>query len=136
MDDVPRLPRASSFERVLFLASLALMEIPFVIILLSSPHPSLDALRLGMVALILGVLGMGGALAFKTYRSRFHQPGGAPYPLSMWRSQLRPVTLTAVLPICAFILAIAIPPTSRIFEIVFPIPSLGESCFLRHAWSS
>lgn len=126
----PRASAANIFERVFFLVSIALMELPMVMILLFSSHPSGGAIRLGIIAIDLGILGLGCASALKIYRTRFHQPDRAPYPFSSWQSRLRAIALAAALPICAFILAVIIPPTSRAFEIVFPISLIGGVALL------
>ncbi len=134
MDNVPRLPPlvrvVSRFERVFLLASLAPIELSFVVLLLSSPHPSPDAIRLGIIGVILGVLSMGCTFAAMAYSARFRQPDRATYAFSSWRSHRRAIALAAILPICALILAIVIPPATRMFEIVFPITLIGGITFL------
>ncbi len=126
----PHLRGASRFERVFLLASLALLYLPFVVFLLSSPHPSPDVIRLGIITVILGVLSTGCTFAAKAYSARFRQPDRATYAFGSWRGHMRAIALAAILPICALILAIVIPPSSRMFEIVFPITLIGGITFL------
>jgi hypothetical protein len=53
-------------------------------------------------------------------------PGApGPFPLESWQSQVRAFVLAAALPIGALVLAVVIPPTSRAFEIVFPVSIMG-----------
>lgn len=130
MDDIPRSPRARSIERMFIFACIALVELPFAVILWFSLLPQPDASRLGAISINLGLLCLVCAFTVRLYSSRFHQPDSRPLTPSSGLSLSRAISLVAALPVCAIVLALAIPPTSRTFQIVFPISIIGAVVLL------
>lgn len=83
------------------------------------------ALRIAVIALNLGVLGLGCSVIVHVYNSRFRQPGREPFSLESWRSQVRAILAMAAIPVCALVLALVILPTARAFQFVFPVSLIG-----------
>jgi hypothetical protein len=124
---LPPLLRVASILGLLFpLASIELFAVVFAPTLSSLP---VGSFRVLMIALNLLLLGWACSFAVRTYSARFRQPGGGPFPLDSWQSQVRAIVLLSALPLGALAVALVIPPTSRAFQIVFPISILG-ACVL------
>ena len=83
------------------------------------------AIRLEVIALNLGVLGLGCVGIVHVYNSRFRQPDRERFPLESWQSQVRTMLALAAIPVCALVLALAIPPTASAFQFVFPVSLIG-----------
>lgn len=134
MSNFRRLPpvlRVASLLRLLF--PLALMAVFFGSRILhqwTSPQSSLYISRGAVIAINLGIVGMACTRAVRTYSMRFRQQGSGPFALDTWQSQVRAILLPAAVSICALVLAVAIPPTVRTFQIVFPISIVGAGVFL------
>jgi len=84
-----------------------------------------NASRLEVIALNLGVLGLGCSAVVHIYNSRFRQLDRATFPLESWQSQVRNILALAVIPVCALVMAIVIPPTARAFQLVFLASIIG-----------
>lgn len=78
-----------------------------------------------VIAVNLGVLGLGCSGVVHIYNSRFRQPGGDSLPLETWQSQVRIILALAAIPGCASVLALVIPPTASAFQFVFPVSLVG-----------
>lgn len=132
---LPLLRTADGFERVSIFAGVVLVEIPFVLILWPSllwfsSHPSLDASRVEVVAANLGLLCLVAAFVVRLYSTRILQLDGRPFALRSWQRLIGATVLVTLLPICAIVLALAIPPTSDAFQFVFPISLIGAVVLL------
>lgn len=124
----PLLRVADILALLLALAAIALIVEAFITSLSSvPPRWPVDAL---VIALNLGMLGGSCSFVVQTYGMRFRRPGGGPFPLDSWQSQGRAIVLLAALPLCALVLAVAIPPTASAFGIVFPISIIGACVLL------
>jgi len=84
-----------------------------------------NASRLEVIALNLGVLGLGCVGIVHVYNSRFRQPDRERFPLESCQSQARTMLALAAIPVCALVLALAIPPTASAFQFVFPVSLIG-----------
>ncbi|HEX8727628.1 MAG TPA: hypothetical protein VF739_03340 [Ktedonobacterales bacterium] len=91
----------------------------------SSSPDAISAARFMVIALNLGVLGLGGFLVVHVYNSRVRQPTREPFLLETWQGQVKTLFALAAVPVCAITLAIAIPPTARAFQVVFPASIIG-----------
>ena len=90
-----------------------------------SAHVGVDASRVAVIAVNLGVLGLGCSAVVHIYNSRFRQLDRATFPLESWQSQVRNILALAVIPVCALVMAIVIPPTARAFQLVFLASIIG-----------
>ena len=123
---LPPLLRVASILGLLFaLASIVGFVEVIIAVLSSIPRSPVDPSRMLVIALNLGMLGLACNVAVNSYSMRFRQPDKRPFPLDSWQSQVRTILLLAALPIAALVLAVAIPPTSLAFGIVFPISIIG-----------
>ena len=96
----------------------------------SFPQWTVKASRVVVIAGNLGMVGGACSFAVYSYTTRFRELDGGPFPLDSWQSQARAIGVMAALPICALVLAVAIPPTALAFEVVFPISILGALALL------
>lgn len=121
----PLLRVASILGQLISLATIALAIVLAIVFFVTSqqsfPYLYLDSTRWVMIALNLISLSGACSVAVFTYNTRFLRPDGRPFPLDSWQSQVRAIVLLSALPLCALALVLFIPPTSRAFEIVFPI---------------
>lgn len=101
----------------------------------SSAHEGLSASRVAVIAINLGVVGLGCSAVVYIYNSRFRQPDRATFPLASWQSQVRTMLALTIIPVAALVLAVAIPPTARAFELVFPASIIGAIVCLAVALS-
>jgi hypothetical protein len=110
---LPPLLRGTSILGLLFpLGSLALLGPMLVTTLPYFPRLPADFDRVLGIALNLGLLGWACSAVVNTYSVRFRQSDRGPFPLSSWQSQVRALALVAALPLCALVLAIALPSAS------------------------
>jgi hypothetical protein len=75
----------------------------------ASPPWYLDPIRLFVIALNLGALGVACFFAVNSYSRRFRRPDRGPFPLDSWQSQLRIIALLAALPLCAVVVVLVLP---------------------------
>jgi hypothetical protein len=95
---------------LLCLASVVLAGSVLVMGITSSSTRSLvDANRLGVIALNLGMLGGACISAGITYRLRFGRPDEGPFLLDSWQSQARAIARLATLPLGALVVALVLP---------------------------
>jgi hypothetical protein len=123
---LPPVLRVASLLRLLFpLGLVATFAYLVTAGLLSSAHVEVDASRLAIIAVNLSLLGLGCALVVRTYRARIRQQGRGSFPLESWQSQVRTILALTAVPVCALVLVVIISPTSRAFQIVFPVSIIG-----------
>ncbi|HEV8194673.1 MAG TPA: hypothetical protein VGP82_24740 [Ktedonobacterales bacterium] len=75
----------------------------------ASPPWYLDPIRLFVIALNLGALGVACNFAVNTYSRRFRRPDRGPFPLDSWQSQVRVIALLAALPLGALVVVLILP---------------------------
>ncbi|MGO8947081.1 MAG: hypothetical protein ACLQUY_05345 [Ktedonobacterales bacterium] len=123
---LPPLLRVASLGLLFPLVFLLLPLNSFFEMMGPSPTASEYADRLLVIGLNLGTVGIACFFVVQSYTECFRQPGApGPFPLESWQSQVRAFMLAAALPIGALVLAVIISPTSRAFQIVFPVSLLG-----------
>lgn len=134
---LPLVLRVASLLRPLFPVGL-FATIAFLITagLWSSAQWGIDASRVAIIAVNLGLVGLASDVVVRAYNARFRRPDRRPFPLDSWQSQARAILALAALPICALVLASVIPPTARIFQIVFPVSLIGVIALLVVALST
>ena len=116
---LPPLLRVASILGLLFpLASIAVLLGLVSTILPSFPQWPVDAFRVLVIGLTLGMLGGACSFAVNVYSTRFRRSDRGPFPLASWQSQVRAIVLLAILPICALALAVVIPPTALAWVVV------------------
>ena len=90
----------------------------------------MESLRLIVIALNLGLLGVACTIIVNTYSMRFRPAAREPYLLDGWRQQARAIILLAALPLCAITLAIVISPDSNLFMLTFAVSLFGAGVLL------
>ncbi len=68
-----------------------------------------DPIRLFVIAVNLGALGVACFFAVNTYSRRFRRPDRRPFPLDSWQSQVRVIALLAALPLGAIVVVPFLP---------------------------
>jgi hypothetical protein len=125
---LPPLLRVASLLGLPFPLAFLLPLLSFFLynVMRSPPAAEVYADRLLIIGLNLGMVSMACSLVVRSYTERFRNPGTPGlFPLDSWQSQVGAFVLPAALPIGALVLAVIIPPTSRDFQIVFPVSILG-----------
>lgn len=134
MNSFRRLPpvlRVASLLRLLFpLGLLATSALLVTAGHWSSAQVGIYVSRLAIIAANLSLLGLGCSLVVRTYLVRVRQPGGEPFPLASWHSQVRTILALTAVPVCALVLAVIISPTVSAFQFVFPASIIGAIMFL------
>ena len=75
----------------------------------ASPPWYFDPIRLFVIALNLGALGVACFFAVNSYSRRFRRPDQGPFPLDSWQSQVRVIALLAALPLDALVVVLILP---------------------------
>jgi hypothetical protein len=75
----------------------------------ASPPWYFDLIRLFVIALNLGALGVACFFAVNSYSRRFRRPDWGRFPLDSWQSQVRVIALLAALPLGAVVVAPFLP---------------------------
>lgn len=91
----------------------------------TSAHDGLYAARVGVIAINLGVVGLGCSAVVYVYNARFRQPDRTTFPLTSWQSQVRTMLALTIMPVVALVMAMVIPPTASAFQLVFPASIIG-----------
>src|SRR5260221_5700717 len=102
----------------------ALAQIPALIISYITSQSSAPPAYRDRVMLIfadLFLLCVASSSLVGAYSRRVGRPGLGPFPLDSWQSQMPAILLLSPLPLCAIVLALAIPPTTAAVLIVILI---------------
>ena len=75
----------------------------------ASPPWYFDPIRLFVIALNLGALGVACFFAVNSYSRRFRLSDQGPFPLDSWQSQVRVIALLAALPLGAIVVVLVLP---------------------------
>lgn len=81
--------------------------------------------RMEVIAVNLGVLGLGSSLVVHAYNSRLRHLGAEAVPLASWQGQVKTLLALATIPVCAIVMAVVISPTVDAFQFVFPASLVG-----------
>jgi hypothetical protein len=135
---LPPVLRVASLLRLLFpLGLFATLMFPVTASLwTASARMGIYASQVAIIAVNLILLGLACGLVVRAYNARVRQPVMRPFPLDSWQSQARAILALAALPVCALVLAVVIPPTASVFQIVFAVSLLGAIVFLVVALST